>query len=330
MLSSDEKLLKNFLLEWGKVRGKSELTIKNYTIYINEFKRFWNGEKRSMLDMKREDFVNYIYHLQDKKNTAATIYNKLMILSTFFGYLEDIQTIDHKQNPYAMYRIKKIIPKGKSKKREFLEPEEFRKYVKCCYETKYPERNKMILLLMVSPGGPRRKEVIGIKVKDIDIETRKIKLVNRKRIFKDARATSRKIPVGPKLNKERFIRATPVAIDNIENHILKNNLKPEDWLTKFSNMGLYQLFVKLSQIAKRKYKIKKNITPHSLRATSAIYCLRAKVPELIIMKLFGWAKRDMIDVYVTLDERDIDREIDLIFSTAKGDNDINKDSYGGL
>lgn len=334
MKPEDKKLIDGYITEMETVRKLTITSIRDYRENAKIFIEFWKGNK-SILKMDRQDFINFISHLSKRGNGPITIAIRLRFLSAFFGYLEDREIIKPSKNPYTAHKVKRLIPKSRKKKKDFLEPEEFQKYYTACYKTRMPDRNQLILLIMVSPGGTRSVELLGIKVEDIDKITGKTLLKNRMKpvLCKPRGATvikkSRDYPVGPKIGKERYIHLTPIALDHVTRHIERNNLKPDDWIFKIAYRGLHNLFEKLQSIVKKDYNLNKKITPHRIRATSAVWCLRNRIPEKVIMKLFGWDTREMLDVYIELDDRDIEQEIERIFSQAQNTG-LQAASSGGL
>jgi len=319
MNKKDREYIEEFLKE-GMIK-KSSTTTTTYNSMMIGFKRFWKTNK-PLKDMDRGDFIDYVNFLKKEGNSANTIRLKISILGSFFTYLKDVKAldvvnaggVDMVKNPFKIHEVKKLIEKGKRKQKDFLEGDEFSQIYKDCYKTRFPDRNQMNHLVYISPGGGRCSEFLGIKVKDIDPITGKTLIKKRmKTIQKPKGKGSYQVPVGPKGGKERTIRLTPVALDHVLRYIHRKGLTQEDYIYPSAYPGLKCIMSRLNEVS----TINKNITLHRLRATSAIWCLRRKMPEKIIMKLFGWSTRDMLDVYIKLDDQDVDREIERIFDNAK-------------
>lgn len=333
MNKKDVEYIEGFLNE-GMLK-KSETTTTNYIAVLKQFKEFWTGNKL-LKDMDRNDFIAYINFLKKKGNSEGTIKTKVNILGSLFTYLKDIKALENinaggieiVKNPFKIHEVRKLLAKVKPKQKDFLEPDEFSQIYKDCYKTLLPDRNQMILLVMISPGGVRSSEFIGIKVKDIDQVSGRVFLKKRtKTIIRPKGRGSYQVPVGPKGGKERTIRLTPVALDHVSRYIIRKKLIPDDWIVPFAYPALKSFMRRLNNVS----SVDKNITLHRLRATSAIWCLRRGMPEKIIMKLFGWSTRDMLDIYIKLDDQDVDREVERIFNTAQNNGlKTIEETQGGL
>lgn len=333
MLKKDRENIEGFLNE-AKIKN-SIPTQDTYANMLKQFGIFWTKNK-ALKDMDRNDFIDYINFLKNGGNMGTTVKLKISILGSFFSYLTEIKALDivHVggveivKNPFKIHNVRKLIGKITPKQKDFLEPDEFSKLYNDCYKTRFPDRNQMILLVLISPGGIRSSEFLGIKVKDIDQVSGRVLIKKRMKTIKKPMGKGvYNVPVGPKGGKERTIRLTPVALDHVSRYITRKELKAEDWIYPFSYPTLKGFMQKLDRIS----SVDKHITLHRIRATSAIWCLRRNMPEKIIMKLFGWSTRDMLDVYIKLDDQDVDREIERIFNTAQthGLNAV-EETHGGV
>jgi len=195
-------MIKDFLEYLKNIRNYSQYTIINYELDINLFEKFLKTKKITYNNIEYKEVLEFINYLKD--NHKSTSINRILSsLRTYYNYL--IRNNYIKNNPF------KIVP---SLKKEKKLPEYFKynEYVELINNidttTNLGIRNKCIFEILLCTGC-RVNELINIKLSDININQREIKVLG-------------------KGNKERIVYLGSYAIDslnayiNIRKDILKN------------------------------------------------------------------------------------------------------------
>jgi site-specific recombinase XerD len=281
----------------GKLSSnKSQETLKQYRLVVNQLCDMLNKE----LNMITTEDVNYflVMYKQIYNVSDCTMENKRLCLSSIFGYLYNHKKID--DNP--MLRIE---PVGyTSKVKTPLSDEEIERIKIACelQSGKKGRRNYAIINFFLDTG-VRVSELCNIKLKDVDFEKRRCKVLG-------------------KGNKERYVYFTGgCKIRMIEylkdrNDIVFNgydmdyNLDTKLFTSlNYKHHDLHKSGIEcmLKQIGKESGVLR--LHPHLLRATFASKLAKKGVDINIIAKLLGHANLNTIGRYVILLEDDIKKVI---------------------
>jgi len=155
-------------LEYLKVVKKhSNNTIRNYKIDIDEFNLFVKGK---ILTINKDDINNYLNMLYGNKISKNTISRKLTSLRMFYSYLLKNELINENyfvqfKNPKKDKSLPKLVNECDIDKM-FLIPD-VRKPI--------GQRNLLIIRLLYATG-IRVSELVNIKIKDINISDRTIRI----------------------------------------------------------------------------------------------------------------------------------------------------------
>ncbi len=305
----DQEHIKDFLDEMD-LSGKSQRTIDGYRGYFKAISQIIAEDYPGLVNMKKNDLRALVKALKKSGLQPSSIQVHIGALSSFYTFLENEDLIE--LNLITAYKVRKMLPKidhtAKEMERDFLEPHEFEAYMQACYRTRNYIRNQMILLILISPGGPRRKELRGILVENLQ------------------RGKGRILLQDTKGGKPRFIYPTPRAWDKIDEH-LKITGKTRGNLVGLSYIGIYSIVLSIKEKilpedfeTREQYDIlmAKNIHPHRFRASACTWLRRDKVSSRTIMKMFGWKNRKMIERYDTVIQEDVDDEIGDYFKKTNG------------
>jgi site-specific recombinase XerD len=164
-------------------------------------------------------------------------------------------------------------------------------------------KHKLILMLMYS-AGLRIGEVVKLRVGDIDVKRRLIRIR------------------GGKGRKDRYTILSEVALNTFKEYVEK--YKPEKWLfpgqrkdRHISTRAVQAIFEK----ARDKAGIKKEITVHSLRHSFATHLLESGVDLRYIQELLGQKSSKTTEIYthVAIPERKIRSPLDLMGGDSKNE-----------
>lgn len=263
-------------LEYLKVVKKHSVnTIINYKNDLCEFYQF--GTKK-ILNIDREMVNNYLNYLYKKKDSKSSISRKLSSLRSFYEYLIKIEVVD--VNYFKMI---------KNPRKDILLP----RYVKnndidkmfqvIDVRQAYGKRNMAIIRVLYA-SGIRVSEVVGIKLKDINIDDRTIKIMG-------------------KGNKERMVvfglHTKEALKDYIDNGRWQLDKKNSDYLFLNKDGGVIstRYIRKIIDDIIIKAGIMYNVSPHMLRHTFATEMLNNGADLVSVRDLLGHASLNTTSIY---------------------------------
>lgn len=155
-----------------------------------------------------------------------------------------------------------------------------------------------LLLKLMLDTGLRAREVLNIKVDDVDFNDKLIRVVNSK------------------YGKERYVVVTSDTLDTIRMWVKMNNLKPNDRLINLTYTGLYK---RLKTLARRAGIPDWKIKPHVFRHTFATNVLRKGLSLPSLQRMLGHSDIKTTQIYLHLTISDVKKEYERIV-----ENSINK------
>ncbi len=275
------KILVNQYLDYIEtVRSFSDYTVKAYTIDLNDFIVFLDTESIfKVKDVEYQTIRNYLRYMHDKSYTNKTICRHISSLRSFYKYLIQEEIINF--NPMTLISN----PKVEKKLPSYLNYTEVDLLINNLEEkTPLEVRNKLILELLYSTG-IRVSELVNIKVHDINLVNNSIKVLG-------------------KGNKERIVLFGSNCKIVLKNYL--NNFYPIlNSKTKSSYLFLNNNGNKLSTAGIRfilnsiikKYSLKFNVTPHTLRHTFATHLLNNGADLKSVSELLGHENIETTGIY---------------------------------
>lgn len=263
-------------LEYLKVIKKhSDNTVRNYKIDIDEFSIYMDGK---ILKIGKDDINGYLNKLYDNKVSKSTISRKLTSLRMFYNYLLKRNIVN--ENYFLQFknpRKDKTLPKLVNEvdiDRMFLIPD-IRKPI--------GQRNLLIIRMLYATG-IRVSELVNIKIKDINISDRTIRIIG-------------------KGDKERIVVFGGNSLD-----ILKKYLKEGRMSLNIKNSEYLFLNVYGNKISDRyirdiindiifKASIDMHVSPHMLRHTFATGLLNNGADLVSVKDLLGHESLNTTSIY---------------------------------
>lgn len=257
-----------FLVFLKVEKNLSEHTQKAYKSDIDQFVLFW----RSLPDDEiknlscRQVLERFLISLFYKKIDKNSIARKFSCFKSFEKFL--------KQQGIVL-DLKLTRPRLDKKLPIYLSVEELFYLLDSVTDeqlpTAYPLRDKAILELMYATG-IRCSELVSIKIQDIDLENKTIRIIgkgNRERI----------VLFGNKA-KERLIAYIQKERVRTESH---GHLFLNKWGTGLTSRSIQRIIVMFRQFL----KVKRAITPHKIRHSFATHLLDQGVDLRVIQELLG-------------------------------------------
>jgi len=291
--------------EYMRSKGFSPRTIKDYPSQLNFFIRYLESCNIMQLNqITKEVILNYQMSLltQDKPISLETQYARLVVVKSFFRYLvKTNQILYDPASDLELPKRKKNLPRDIMTKKEV-----FRLLNQPNPDTPLGLRDKAILELLYSTG-IRNQELRQLNVYDVDTTN------NDARINQGKGKKDRIVPLGEIAASyiEEYIKyARGKLLNNKETNILfisKNGLP-------INHSNLIWIIKKYVKHA----KIKKHITPHSLRHTCATHLLKNKASLRHIQKLLGHASIETTQIYTQLELSDLKKAHKMYHPRERG------------
>ena len=273
-------MLLNEFLKYLKLEKRySSNTVKAYQIDLTQFQDYLEETYESVLQKAKHPMVrSWLAQMLDFGFSPRSVNRKITALKSFYKFLLKEEEI--REDP----TIKIVSPKMSKKIPSFVEEAQMRKLLdELDFVDGYAGvRDKLIIELFYSTG-IRQAELINLKIKDIDISSRTIKVLGKR-------------------NKERLIPLTNVLCQKIDAYLkLRAELPIKDYSYLFlttKGKRLYPSLVYrqvnhyLSQVTSLDKK-----SPHVLRHTFATHMLNNGADLNAIKELLGHANLSATQVY---------------------------------
>lgn len=237
-----------------QIRFSSE-TIRGYKISLKQF--FVFCEKNYDV-VKPTDVQAWIAHMEEKGLKTKTIYLKLAALKSFYLYCVEENTVTN--NPTLItYSIKRddLLP-------HYLTQSE----VKRLLELEKNEVKEQAIVETLYSTGLRLRELLNIKLVDVNWEKRQISIRQGKR------------------DRNRFVYFTNGMAERLKAYL---ELRQEDSEYLFSNQRGEMLSRNFVENRFKAYSkaLEFRVTPHSMRHTFAARLAQKNAPQIFIQELLG-------------------------------------------
>ena len=273
--------LKEFIAYLKKERGYSDYTVKNYELDILDFLVYCNNNKLNIYKIKYFDVKTYLVSLHEKKYKGTTISRKISSLRTFYSFLYDNNLVD--KNIFKNV----VVPKKEKKLPKYITNEDVASIFDVPdISSPIGKRNRLILELLYGTG-IRVSELCNIKVKDIDINEKTIRIIG-------------------KGSKERIVFYGDICAEILELYLsdgrdLLLNKKNNEYLIigaykKDKPLTTRSVELIINDIIE-KAAINKKVTPHVLRHTFATHLLNEGCDILMVKELLGHSSLDTTGIY---------------------------------
>ncbi len=254
-------------------------TVNSYISDISFFLSYISSMNKKVTDVDKNIVRNYLKILSDLKYNNSTIARKLSSLRSYFAYLLANKKI--KNNIFNLINN----PKKEKKLPNFLTYQEFEDLIFSIDNNDiYAKRNKLILELLLA-SGLRVSELVNIKLEDIDINNKSIRVVGK---------GSKERIVYFNLHTETSLKD---YLDNSRSKLLKNRKSSYLFInnksTKLTREGVFEIINKIAT----KANIKHHLSPHVLRHTFATFLLNEGADIRSVQTLLGHESLSTTQIY---------------------------------
>ena len=275
----------NFLEYLSVIKKHSDNTIINYKNDLMEFMEFTNNK----LDITKDDVNDYLKKLYEENMTKSSISRKLSSLRSFYNYLIKKEIVS--DNYFAVLKN----PKKESSLPKYVKDDDIDKMFSVPDTRRWIGKRNLLIIRMLYATGLRVSELVNIKIKDIDIRERTIKVLgkgSKERIVVFGVNTEEALT--DYLNNGRYV----VDIHNSEYLFLnKDGNKLSD---RYVRKILDDIIIKSS--------IESHVSPHMLRHTFATGMLNNGADLVSVKELLGHESLNTTSIYTHVSDDKI-REI---------------------
>ncbi|MFI3260116.1 MAG: site-specific tyrosine recombinase/integron integrase [bacterium] len=280
---------KEITLYLDYLKFEKKLSNNTYLSYKNDITVFSILIKKKIDQITKEDIQNFIYNLDKSPKTKA---HYLTVLNSFFSFLYNESII--RENPVSSIKNPKI-PK---KLPNYLSVTEIDSLLDMNPKTHYDYRNKAMLEVLYATG-IRISELLNIETKHIDYNQGVIKIMG-------------------KGSKERFVPINDYALKYlkiwINDHrieVLKKKLSSYAFINHHGNEMTRQGFFKIVKQRAIEARIRKEISPHTLRHSFATHLLNNGADIRIIQELLGHENLVTTEIYTHLESKKMKNDYNL-------------------
>jgi integrase/recombinase XerD len=270
-LTASEKILLNDFYLYLKGKRYSTSTLQTYTFFVADFINFHT--KKALEELTNRDVELFIEKVFIERNYSVSSQRQFVSALKLFIVF------------YPQTKINDLVlerPKRSRQLPSVLSQEEVLSIIQSTQNLKH----RAIIALLYSCG-LRISELINLKLADFHIERKQLIVKNGKG------------------RKDRYVSLADSFLPLLSNYY--NSYKPKIYFVEGQNGGNYSAesvrqFLRKSCL---KAKIKKNVTPHTLRHSYATHLLENGVDIRYIQSLLGHAKPETTMIYTHVKRKDL-------------------------
>ncbi len=290
--------IKNYLEYLQVVKKYSDMTIKAYEDDLIEYNEFLGNIFTSVTKVNRETVNKYLKFLYEKKINKNSVGRKLSSVRGLYNYLvrEEIVS-DNYFNSVSNPRKDLYLPK-------FLKDSDLDKiFMVCNSDGPIGQRNSLIIELLYATG-LRVSELVNIKIKNIDMDNRIIKVLGK--------GSKERIVIynnHTKLAMNRYLNDGYHEFNKINSGYLILNKNGN----KLSERYVRVIIDKLVHQAGLNIKI----SPHTLRHTFATDMLEEGADLMTVKELLGHESLNTTSIYTHVTNEQIRKTYNMAHPRAK-------------
>lgn len=295
-LTEDQKRLLNNFYSYLKGKRYSKSTINTYTYFVADFINYYfKRDLKTLTNRNVEEFIEVVFI--KRKYSVSTQRQFISALKIFINFYPHT-----KINDLALER-----PKKSRSLPSVLSQEEVLEIIRCTQNLKH----RSILALIYSCG-LRISELINLKLVDFHVERKQLIIKNGKG------------------RKDRYVSLADSFLPLLSNY--SYSYKPKIFFVEGQQGGKYSAESVRQFLHKscKKAKIKKTVTPHTLRHSYATHLLENGVDIRYIQSLLGHSRPETTMIYTHVKRKDLMEIQNPLDVALRKLNKINKDKENVL
>ena len=279
------KSVEEFLNYLSIERGLAENTISSYRRDLNKYIQYLENNKiGSFSETKRNNITNFMLYLKDRGLNSNSIARALVAIKVLYRFLVN--------EGYLKDDVTSILnlPKLWRKLPEALSLEEVNKLLASFnLRTSLGIRDKAVLELMYATG-MRVSEIASLKLNNLNLDMGFVKCTGKGQ-------KERIIPLGTYASQ-----ALTRYINKARPKFLKHKDEPSLFLSRLGKGISRQTFWKTIKAYAKKSKIKKEITPHTLRHSFATHLLERGADLRTLQEMLGHSDISTTQIYTHINK----------------------------
>lgn len=267
--------IEKYLLYLKKIRNYSDNTISSYNVELIKYKDYLDKLNIDYRKVTKENIWDYLKDL-DGLYKNSSINHHLSTLRSFYEYLKEEEVIN--TNIFLLIRN----PKKKKSLPNVLNYDEINKLLDFKELDNINDYRDRLIFEMLYSTGLRVSELSNIKLKDIDMKEKSIKVLG-------------------KGNKERYVYYSNHASHALKEYLDIRNTKSEYLFINSKDERLSRQSIE-DIVNKRikKISLMHHISPHTLRHTFATDMLKNGADIRVVQELLGHKKLSTTEIYTHL------------------------------
>lgn len=280
-----KKLVEEFLNYLSVERGLARNSISSYGRDLNNYINYLEKKGTTSFNKtRRGDITDFMHHLKNRGLNANSISRALVAVKVMYRFLVNERYL--KEDPAGTLNL----PKVWRKLPDALSLEEVERLLAGPnLKTALGIRDKAALELMYATG-MRVSEVANLKLNDLNLEMSFIKCIGKGQ-------KERVIPLG-----SYALRALVRYIDKTRPALIKQKEASELFLSRLGRKISRQTFWKTVKLYARKARIKKEITPHTLRHSFATHLLERGADLRTLQEMLGHSDVTTTQIYTHINK----------------------------
>lgn len=267
------------------VRKYPDNTVNSYLSDITIFKEYLDSLKINYLRIDKDTIREYLKVLGNSNYKSSSVNRILSSLKSYYDYLEYKHLIEH--NPFNSINR----PKREKRLPNFINNNDYEEILKKSLErTDFIGRRNTLLLELLYSSGIRISEAINIKIKDINISDKSIRILGK--------GSKMRIVYFGDYAKEYLEEYLKVRNSSLEYLFLNKNNTP---LTRRGAEYIISNLVKTSLL-------KKKVTPHTFRHSYATEMLNNGADIRSVQELLGHSSLSTTGIYTHVTNEVVRRE----------------------
>ena len=277
-----DKEYRNYL---KSVRKYPDNTVNSYLSDITIFKAYLSSLKLNYLKIDKDIIREYLKVLGNSNYKSSSVNRILSSLKNYYDYLELKHLIEH--NPFNSINR----PKKEKRLPNFINNNDYEEILKKSLErTDFIGRRNTLLLELLYSSGIRVSEAINIKIKDINMRDKSIRILG-------------------KGSKWRIVYFGEYAKEYLEEYLTLRNSSLEYLFLNKNNTPLTRRGAEyiISNLVKTSL-LKKKVTPHTFRHSYATEMLNNGADIRSVQELLGHSSLSTTGIYTHVTNEVVRRE----------------------